>query len=56
LAVLKDVIRPGTRRGLDFVVLDELRKRTGIMRVILKLLLKPVLLTPGRLGVLLRGL
>ena len=29
--VLQDVIRPGTRRGLDFVVLEELRKRTGIM-------------------------
>jgi len=28
---LEDVIRPGTRRGLDFVVLEELRKRTGIM-------------------------
>jgi hypothetical protein len=27
---LKDVIRPGTRRGLDFVILDELRKRTGV--------------------------
>jgi hypothetical protein len=28
---LKDVIRPGLRRGLDFVNLDELRKRTGIL-------------------------
>jgi len=28
---LEDVIRPGTKRGLDFVVLEELRKRTGIM-------------------------
>ena len=27
---LRDVIRPGTTRGLDFVTLDELRKRTGI--------------------------
>jgi hypothetical protein len=31
MTVLQDVIRPGTRRGLDFVVLEELRKRTGIM-------------------------
>lgn len=28
--VLRDVIRPGTTRGLDFVILDELRKRTGV--------------------------
>ena len=28
--VLEDLIRPGTRRGLDFVILEELRKRTGI--------------------------
>jgi hypothetical protein len=28
---LKDVIRPGLRHGLDFVILDELRKRTGIV-------------------------
>jgi len=28
---LEDVIRPGTKRGLDFVILEELRKRTGIM-------------------------
>lgn len=28
---LETVIRPGTKRGLDFVVLEELRKRTGIM-------------------------
>ena len=28
---LEDVIRPGTKRGLDFVVLEELRKRTGII-------------------------
>ena len=27
---LRDVIRLGTRRGLDFVVVDELRKRTGV--------------------------
>ena len=27
---LKDVIRPGTTRGLDFVTLEELIKRTGI--------------------------
>jgi len=27
---LADVIRPGTTRGLDFVIIDELRKRTGI--------------------------
>jgi len=31
MAALQDVIRPGTKRGLDFVVLEELRKRTGIM-------------------------
>lgn len=30
MAALRDVIRPGTARGLDFVVLDELRKRTGV--------------------------
>jgi hypothetical protein len=30
-SVLADVIRPGTGRGLDFVNLDELRKRTGII-------------------------
>ena len=29
-SVLADVIRPGAGRGLDFVNLDELRKRTGI--------------------------
>ena len=29
-SMLADVIRPGVTRGLDFVVLDELRKRTGI--------------------------
>lgn len=29
-SVLADVIRPGAGRGLDFVRLDELRKRTGI--------------------------
>lgn len=29
-AGLEDVIRPGTTRGLDFVIIDELRKRTGI--------------------------
>jgi hypothetical protein len=27
---LQDIIRPGTTRGLDFVTLDELRKRTGV--------------------------
>lgn len=27
---LEDIIRPGTTRGLDFVIVDELRKRTGI--------------------------
>jgi len=27
---LADLIRPGTGRGLDFVILDDLRKRTGI--------------------------
>lgn len=27
---LRDLIRPGTTRGLDFVILEELRKRTGI--------------------------
>lgn len=27
---LADLIRPGSRRGLDFVILDDLRKRTGI--------------------------
>ena len=27
---LRDVIRPGSKRGLDFVIIDELRKRTGI--------------------------
>ena len=26
-----DIIRPGAKRGLDFVTLEELRKRTGIM-------------------------
>ena len=31
METLQDVIRPGTKRGLDFVVLEELRKRTGIM-------------------------
>ena len=30
MSELRDVIRPGTTRGLDFVVLDELRKRTGV--------------------------
>jgi len=30
VATLGDIIRPGTTRGLDFVILDELRKRTGI--------------------------
>lgn len=27
---LLDVIRPGSTRGLDFINLEELRKRTGI--------------------------
>lgn len=27
---LRDLIRPGTKRGLDFVIVDELRKRTGV--------------------------
>ena len=27
---LADLIRPGAGRGLDFVILDDLRKRTGI--------------------------
>lgn len=27
---LRDVIRPGTTRALDFVILEELRKRTGV--------------------------
>ena len=31
METLEDVIRPGTRRGLDFVIVEELRKRTGIM-------------------------
>jgi len=30
MSELVDVIRPGTTRGLDFVTIDELRKRTGI--------------------------
>jgi len=30
MSELRDVIRPGTTRGLDFIVLDELRKRTGV--------------------------
>jgi len=30
VTALRDVIRPGTTRILDFVVLEELRKRTGI--------------------------
>jgi len=30
-SVLADMIRPGTGHGLDFVVVDELRKRTGIV-------------------------
>jgi len=29
--ILEDVIRPGTTRGLDFVIVSELVKRTGIM-------------------------
>jgi len=27
---LRDIIRPSTTRGLDFVTVDELRKRTGV--------------------------
>ena len=27
---LRDMIRPGATRGLDFVILDELRKKTGV--------------------------
>ena len=27
---LADLIRPGSRRGLDFVIPEELRKRTGV--------------------------
>jgi len=27
-----DLIRPGAGRGLDFIILDELRKRTGITK------------------------
>lgn len=30
--LLADVIRPGTSRDLDFIILDELRKRTGITK------------------------
>ena len=30
MAELTDIIRPGTTRGLDFINLEELRKRTGI--------------------------
>ncbi|MCW3988821.1 MAG: hypothetical protein NWE88_01950 [Candidatus Bathyarchaeota archaeon] len=30
MAELADLIRPGAGRGLDFVILDDLRKRTGI--------------------------
>lgn len=29
--ILEDVIRPGTTRGLDFVIMGELEKRTGVM-------------------------
>jgi len=30
VATLVDIIRPGTTRGLDFVTIEELRKRTGV--------------------------
>jgi hypothetical protein len=30
-SVLADLIRPGTSRGLDFIIVDELRKRKGIV-------------------------
>ena len=41
---LKDVIRLGTIRGLDFVILDELQKRTGIApREVLKFALGEML-------------
>ena len=30
MSELADLIRPGSRRGLDFVLLSDLRKRTGI--------------------------
>lgn len=41
---LRDIIRPGTTRGLDFIVVDELRKRTGIApREVLKFALSEVL-------------
>lgn len=29
--VLGDIIRPGTTRGLDFVIIDELSKKTGVI-------------------------
>ena len=29
---IRDLVRPGLGRGLDFVNLDELRKRTGVAR------------------------
>lgn len=41
---LRNVIRPGTTRGLDFVVLEELQKRTGIVpRDVLKFALGEML-------------
>ena len=41
---LLDVIRLGTTRGLDFVVLDELRKRTGInLNMVLRFALSEIL-------------
>ncbi|RLI43212.1 hypothetical protein DRO69_09515 [Candidatus Bathyarchaeota archaeon] len=43
-AKLRDIIRPGTTRGLDFVILEELRKRTGIVpREVLKFALSEML-------------
>jgi hypothetical protein len=30
---LENVVRPGVSRGLDFVVIEELRKRTGVSPV-----------------------
>lgn len=32
MSELSDIIRPGAGRGLDFVILDDLRKRTGITK------------------------
>jgi len=44
ITALGDVIRPGTKRGLDFVLLDELRKRTSVnLKDILKFALAEML-------------